>query len=77
MTKEQIELIPMDWLIDEIQRRTDACIIAYTRTEDPGAPMIYWTSAAKKNWTDLIALCEETKLDVKLNRRLIRAREND
>ena len=40
MNSADLKLIPIDDLVDELFSRTEACVIAWVRSEDPGAPIV-------------------------------------
>lgn len=75
MQQTGLELVPIERLIEEIKRRSEVCVVAYTRTEDPGSPLIYFTYETKQSWMDVIALCEDVKFEVLSDRRKMRDEE--
>lgn len=61
MEQVDLSLVDIKDLLDEIKNRTDCCVIAYTRTVDPGAPIYDYYGNSKTAWFDMIALCEIMK----------------
>lgn len=72
MTPEELSLVPLKDLIEELKRRTDTLVIGYTFTADPGKPFVDWDFDSKSSWMDAVALCEDIKIEVLLERRKLR-----